>query len=203
MIVYFHNLLTPFRRSWFPSKSSFHCNLICFFYKRLFQSTFLFQHISKLKIKCRDMGRRLVLLLLVLIHQNTLECHHGFTMTRISIVIELLNHNFLVCAIHNHILFLRKIGCCQLGVYISVWKFAEFLWQENHLNKQTNKQTNKQQSPFDNLLWFNFKSLSKDLNFPLNLSSSSTLECVQHKSKLNIKCRDLGRRPVLLKKGRG
>ena len=39
---------------------------------------------------------------------------------------------------------MREIGCCQLGVYIPLWEFAEFPWREDHLNKQTNKQTNKQ-----------------------------------------------------------
>ena len=28
-----------------------------------------------------------------------------------------------------------EIGCCQLGVYIHLWKFAEFPWQEDHLKK--------------------------------------------------------------------
>ena len=44
---------------------------------------------------------------------------------------------------------MREIGCCQLGVYIPLWEFAEFPWWEDHLNKQTNKQTNKQQVSFN------------------------------------------------------
>ena len=50
-----------------------------------------------------------------------------FTMTRISNVIFLLNHSFLVCTIHNHRcetnVCMREIGCCQLGVYIPFWEF--------------------------------------------------------------------------------
>ena len=33
---------------------------------------------------------------------------------------------------------MREIGCCQLGVYILLWEFREFPWQEDHL-KQTDK----------------------------------------------------------------
>ena len=32
---------------------------------------------------------------------------------------------------------MREIGCCQLGVYIPLWEFAEFPRWEDHLNKQT------------------------------------------------------------------
>ena len=54
-----------------------------------------------------------------------------FTMTRISIANQLLNHNFLICVIHNHRwsltnVCMREIGCCQLRVYIPLWEFAEF-----------------------------------------------------------------------------
>ena len=56
-----------------------------------------------------------------------------FTMTRISIVVQLLDDNFLICVNHN-----QRHGCCQLGVYIPLLEFAQFPWWEDHLNKQTN-----------------------------------------------------------------
>ena len=34
---------------------------------------------------------------------------------------------------------MREIGCCQLGVYIPMWEFAQTNKQKT--NKQTNKQT--------------------------------------------------------------
>ena len=68
-------------------------------------------------------------------------------MTRISIfVLVYTKSQFLICTIHNHSretnVCMREIGCCQLGVYIPLWEFSEFPWQEDHLNKQTNKQIN-------------------------------------------------------------
>ena len=54
---------------------------------------------------------------------NPTKLTADFTM---SIFIQLLNHKFLICAVPNPNVCMREIGCCQLGVYIPLWEFAEF-----------------------------------------------------------------------------
>ncbi len=77
---------------------------------------------------------------------NPAKLTADFTMTRISIVDQLLNQNVLICAIHTNRCYsnvcMRVIGCCQLGVYIPpCWSFDEFPCWEGYRNKQmTEKQ---------------------------------------------------------------
>ena len=58
-----------------------------------------------------------------------------------------MNHSFLICVIHNHRLkpmFVREIGCCQLGVYIPLVGVCRVPLMGRSFKQTTNRQHSQQ-----------------------------------------------------------